>query len=334
MHKLLFLLLIASISSSTTDESKEIITICTNSLLSSLPPAFCWKKGADAGIIPKNCPKGFIRKAALCEEKCRPNYRFIAGLCYQNCKSGYKDHGLTCYSKFIKWYFKHSYIPKRLTNFDKRITCPGKMYHSGALCYRDCRIIGLQNCGIGTCAIDGKTCKDNVINMVVTVLTGGLNMLTKVFTMGGKKPFANIDTSLINTGIDKLGNEHMNNIFKHVKQVLATGKDYIHKEAYKKAQIAINQSRILRKLNFKAENACKPIFKALEKVNEYGETQPNGIVKSIDILKAIENQTDCKGKNHINCVKDSMSIFTNFDPTGLLTIAMAFMHPECVVPVE
>ena len=334
MHKLLLLFLIASISSSTTDESKEIITICTNSLLSSLPPAFCWKKGADAGIIPKNCPKGFIRKAALCEEKCRPNYRFIAGLCYQNCKSGYKDHGLTCYSKFIKWYFKHSYIPKRLTNFDKRVTCPGKMYHSGALCYRDCNIIGLSNCGIGACAIDGKTCKDNVKDMVLSVLTGGLNILTKIFTKGNQ-PFNMIDTNLIKNGIDKLGSDHMNNVFRHVKQVLNSGKTHIHKEAYKKAQNLINKSRVLGRLGLKAENVCTPIWNNLEeKVGQFEESSSSGMIEPVDILKAIEAGMDCKGKDPLSCAKDVMSIFKNKDPTGLLAIAMAFMHPECVVPVE
>ena len=100
------------------------------------------------------------------------------------------------------------------------------------LCYRDCNIIGLSNCGIGACAIDGKTCKDNVKDMVLSVLTGGLNILTKIFTKGNQ-PFNMIDTNLIKNGMNKLGSDHMNNVFRHVKQVLNSGKTHIHKEAYR-----------------------------------------------------------------------------------------------------
>ena len=334
MHKLLFLILIVSISSSTTDETKEIVKICTNSLLSSLPPAFCWKKGGDAGKIPQNCPKGFTRKGALCEENCKGDYRLIGGVCYRNCKKGYKDHGLSCYSNFLKWYFKSSYVPKRLTNFDKKVTCPGKMYHSGALCYRDCNIIGLTNCGIGACAIDKNTCGEKVSKIVISVLTGGLNLVTQIFTMGNK-PFSMLDKSLINQGLDKLGRDHVNNVFKHVKSVLNLGKNYIHKETFRKAQDLINKSKILGKLGLKANIVCNPILNALEeKVNEFGNPSNNGIIEPIDILKAIEVGMDCKGKDSLTCAKDVMSVFKNKDPTGLLAIAISFMHPECVVPVE
>ena len=334
MSYLLLFLLLSSITCSSTEESKEILTICTNSLLSSLPPAFCWKKGGDAGTIPKNCPKGFTRKAALCEENCKPGYKFIAGLCYKNCKKGYKDHGLTCYAHFFKWHFKKSYIPKRLTNFDKRVTCPCKMYHSAALCYRDCNIIGLVNCGIGACAVDKDTCGNKVGEMVISVLTGGLSLLTKVFTMGNV-PFGNLDKNLINNGLNKLGKDHIINVFKNVKNVLNLGKNYIHKQGYKKAQDLINKSKVLGKLNLNAEKVCNPIWNSLEeKVNQFGITSNDGIIDVIDILKAIEVGMECKGKDPLTCAKDVMSVFKEKDPTGLLAIAISFMHPECVVPVE
>lgn len=133
------------------EEGKELFGVCANAIMNSLPPLWCWKKGGDAGTIPTDCPEGWFRSLALCYKNCEEDYKFIAGVCYKNCEEGYKDHGLSCFKDIFHWYFKKSYIPESMTNFDKRVPCPGDMYHSGALCYRDCNILGLDNCGIGAC---------------------------------------------------------------------------------------------------------------------------------------------------------------------------------------
>jgi len=35
-------------------------------ILGNIPPSFCYKRGADAGVIPNKCPSGWDRKLALC----------------------------------------------------------------------------------------------------------------------------------------------------------------------------------------------------------------------------------------------------------------------------
>ncbi len=44
-----------------------MINACLSGVMSSMPPEFCWKKGADFGEIPKGCPKDFPNRImALC----------------------------------------------------------------------------------------------------------------------------------------------------------------------------------------------------------------------------------------------------------------------------
>ena len=130
----------------------KLVATCMTALMSSIPPEFCWKKGADAGVIPTGCPSGYYRSLALCYEYCRAGYYVVLGVCWAYCEPGYIDHGATCYKNFFRWYFKPTYMAGSLTNFDSRVPCPSGMYRSGALCYRDCNNIGMVNCGIGACS--------------------------------------------------------------------------------------------------------------------------------------------------------------------------------------
>ena len=97
MKKILYFLSLILFSLSITPlqkTGKELIRVCANGLLNSVPPLWCWKKDGDVGKIPTDCPPGWFRSLALCYEYCKDNYRHIAGVCYKNCDPGYKDHGL------------------------------------------------------------------------------------------------------------------------------------------------------------------------------------------------------------------------------------------------
>jgi hypothetical protein len=103
-------------------------------------------------VIPTDCPAGYYRSLALCYEYCAPGYYVVLGVCWAHCGSGYADHGATCFHNLFNWYFKPTYIPGSLPNWDGRVPCPSGMYRAGALCYRDCGNIGMVNCGIGACS--------------------------------------------------------------------------------------------------------------------------------------------------------------------------------------
>jgi hypothetical protein len=78
-----------------------------------------------------------------------------------------------------------------MTNFSSKIPCPGDMYKSGALCYRNCEIIGLFNCGIGACISDDRQCAaaigkmvqdviDGISTLVITIASGGTATAAKL----------------------------------------------------------------------------------------------------------------------------------------------------------
>jgi hypothetical protein len=45
------------------------------------------------------------------------------------------------------------------------------MYKSGALCYRDCSVLGMYNCGIGACSGDKDSCNKEIENVATSLLS-------------------------------------------------------------------------------------------------------------------------------------------------------------------
>ena len=93
--------------------------------------------------------------------------------CWEDCAAGYTDIGIGCkITGGIKFYFRKSYFPSILNNFDAKVKCPDRMYKSGALCYRDCESKGMVNCGIGACALTKEGCYSGVLKITVDFLMG------------------------------------------------------------------------------------------------------------------------------------------------------------------
>lgn len=132
--------------------------------MAALPPNFCWKKGGDAGRIPTDCPDDYKRIGiGICRAKCKSHYKDVAGVCWKGFKS---------------------YVPKSISNFDKDIPCRENEYKSGALCYRDCRDVGMINCGIGACSISKSGCGSAVAQMSISAITTIGSAILEVTTMG------------------------------------------------------------------------------------------------------------------------------------------------------
>lgn len=123
------------------------MSTCLNAFLKNIPPSFCYKKGADFGRIPSECPDGMEKRAALCFDPCGSGYYHFGGVCWQACGS-YKDIGLICSKGFLDWFWKKSYIPHSISFLSDNVVCKDGEYKAGALCYRDCKKNGMVNCGI------------------------------------------------------------------------------------------------------------------------------------------------------------------------------------------
>lgn len=73
-----------------------------NGLMASIPPDMCWRRGTNAGTIPK-CPTGYTKQGALCYKECKSGYKNVLGVCWKKCSSGYKDIGALCVKKRQPW---------------------------------------------------------------------------------------------------------------------------------------------------------------------------------------------------------------------------------------
>lgn len=89
----------------------EAMRHCYKGFLERIPPTFCYKKNADFGKIPTDCPPNYFRSLAMCYENCKSGYYYWGGVCYENCKAGYANHPLSCFKNIFDFYFKGSYVP-------------------------------------------------------------------------------------------------------------------------------------------------------------------------------------------------------------------------------
>ena len=305
---------------------------CFQGLMSSFPGEFCWKHGADAGKIPHNCPEGYERKLALCYEKCHDGDRHVGGVCWSVCSHGYRDIGVSC-CKALHCHVKHSYIPHSITNFDSKIACDAGMYKSGALCYRDCGKIGYANCGIGACASNKANCASQIASMSLDAIMSVVNVVLDVVTIGTAAP----ETSALKSAVTKLGNEGLKVSFMAAKAFLQAevknGIEDLSKKVTEKAMKFLAgkiydsaTEDVIKKI---CEGTVETMANTMNK-----KDQPSDPLKTLDFLSISEAVEECKVKmddssKKLDCAKSIMESVGNFDPTGLLGLSAAFMHPEC-----
>jgi hypothetical protein len=321
---------------------------CTTSLMEAMPPAFCWKKGADFGVIPTGCPHNYFRSLALCYEYCKPGYSHILGICYKDCDSGYTNHGLSCFKNLFRWYFKSAYIPSSLTNFSDKVPCKGAMYRSGALCYRNCNTIGMDNCGIGACIAEGESCGAKILEMVGSVLEGVATGISTVLSLGASTAAKSAAKVGIKAAVKGAAKGAIKTASRALKKIL-TGKfkNVIKKKALNKLKEKVKRQikefgkgLLENEINRTVNGVCSSVWSAtIQKaanspvVTELGSR----VLDTIDVIGVGNIINECKNTRAqngvLNCAKAVVDSAATFDPTGLLTIASAFMHPSCDVPV-
>jgi hypothetical protein len=339
MHKTIFyfsifFILFGLSSSEQTIEGQNIVNACTTALMQSVPPVFCWKKGGDVGVIPKGCPSGYRRHGLLCYKNCNNGYFSYGITCVKNCKSGYKYNGISCKKSAFKFYFPKIYFPKSLTNCDKKVPCPAGRYKSGCLCYKNCNAIGLENCGIGSCAINSQTCAESIINIIKDVVEGIADFVSFCVSLGQSTGLSMAKNSAKN-GLKKAGENGI--------KIFAKSIGHIFKEKFKET-IKSNAKKAAKKIFEKfadgsiakedPNEVCEPVYQYIEnKVkNNVASTVVNNIVNTLDIFDVRNIVNNCKKKKKVECVQSCLDTAINFDPTGLLTIARAFVQPSCSIP--
>jgi hypothetical protein len=307
---------------------------CMKGLVANIPPSFCWKKGADSGIIPTLCPNGFFRSLALCFEYCKPGYRHVLGICYEDCPRGFADFGLFCF-RWFEFRGKGIYVPRSLTNFSHEVPCYEGMYRVGALCYRNCENINMENCGIGACVSDQAACSSAIVNMVVSTLSSIADIVLLIFSFGSSASISEQKQQLTSS-IKKIGQQGLK---ASTKAALKSLKGRFQKDIIKKALSAVKnyaKDSIFSALKSNFISAyCSTVYEtAINKADPDTTFNLDTVVGALDVLNLKGIIQDCSNTSEggLNCAKNVLTGLSTFDPTGLLGVTTAFMHPECDVP--
>jgi len=315
---------------------------CIKSLMKAIPPDFCWRK--EIGKPISACPEGMTRQGLLCYQNCKEGYHNIIGVCWENgCREGYHDFGLTCTNKRLHTYSKNSYM----LPFPKPMVCaPGLNYESG-LCYKGCERLGLVSCGIGACASSGPACTSAIIKIVTDVLSGILDLVTLIASFGASAPESIAAKTAVETAAKKAGAGTLKGVLNNLKNKLMStfreklkegalafakkeGTEFVKKQAKKIPQLIANE--IVLKF---CDKVFEDIVGKTTKASTDGLTVQK-VVDAVDVFNikgAIEACSNTEADKGIKCAQTILRSVAMVDPTGILTIAAAFVHPSCPDPL-
>jgi len=327
----------------------KIVSTCLQAFIDVLPSSFCWKKGGDIGKFFIPCPSGYFRYFHSCFKKCDADEVFFRGLCITKCPKGYKQLPFFCINSKLDRKTRSARPSHFYLNSDKQVHCPGNMYKIGLLCFRDCSTISMYNCGNLACSSSKTGCAKEILKMTLKTLEGIATFVLLIVTFGassgattGKniavKSAKNGGKHAINLGKQTLNfafnSQFRSAILKRAKNQLKVTMKTKLKDFAKESISDAVQTKIISEI-------CSKVWE-----NIIDKTDPNPITekettpfyesafKAIDILGIHDIYKGCSDVSDggLNCGKSITDTLSNFDPTGLLTIAVAFMHPTCDVP--
>ena len=303
-----------------------------------IPPEFCWKKGGDVGVIPTDCPKGMFRSVALCYDYCPSNYEFVLGVCWEKCPRGSKDGGAMCIGGGV-FKFKHSYISRSLTNFSSEVPCPEGRYKGWALCYKDCRNIGMANCGIGACSISSEACTSSIIQMAFEVFQGITQAIGFVASFGASAALV----GGLKSTLKNMGKGVIKGTLKATKSFFLK----LGKKATFSRMKALIKEKAIEIVTEKVNEAVIEAFssKMVEAMVEKQVTidansfNVDYFISKVDVLGIKDSIDNCKNAGESSekaaaCATSVLTSISNIDPTGLSSIAAAFAKPACDIPLQ
>eukprot|EP01063_Lacrimia_lanifica_P018493 TRINITY_DN25398_c0_g1_i1.p1 TRINITY_DN25398_c0_g1~~TRINITY_DN25398_c0_g1_i1.p1 ORF type:complete len:282 (+),score=118.70 TRINITY_DN25398_c0_g1_i1:977-1822(+) len=276
-----------------------------------------------------------------CDRKSGYPEKSVLGVCYKKCKSKYKDHGASCYKNLFNWYFKSSFVTSQEDFFSNKARCPSSHgYHVGALCYKDCRDIGMRNCGFGACSLSSNACVGELLSMTFEAIEGVYNGGSFLGGMASKTAagfFAR--GNAIVSRVPSSSMAGVRNAFLLLKDHLI--EDDIRKLMYDAAVSKINSKMDSSKRALLSDDDVAAI--AARAVDHYlfeldkAQSWTNGnygtaAFHATGLAKIQKNCADPKtGNDWVHCLQAGSAFLRNFDPTGITGVAAAFLKPTCKV---
>lgn len=169
--------------------------------------------------------------------------------------------------------------------------------------------------------------------MVVDTLLGIADAISTILSFGtAKAAFVTVKNAIKKVGIKSLkaGAKKVADIFKD-----ATLKKVLYNKA--KAWLKDHAKDYAKDvgINFAWNTVCETMWKSWEsKGFKFAEINEKDVISAVDVFNVSGIKANCDGNNPLGCAKNVMAGFSSFDPTGVLTIATAFMHPTCQVTTK
>lgn len=304
----------------------------------------------------EDCEPGFQYKWGFCYQDCAEGFTFAMGMCKKICKKGYRNSLIThrCKKHLFDSYASTSYNPPT-----GRLVCkPGYLKNTfDNVCFKSCEFrtdsfgrvfkdSGMVECSSKACSNSDVGCVAEIFSMVVDVILGAFEFVAFIATFGASSAIAIPGQAAAKNAVAKAGKEVMENTLKSaLKQAVGSFGERIKEEAIKKITGAFTVGFAERVVLETVKEICHNVWAQLPEAKavkadkessdeDFGDRLVDSAIAVFDIFGVKDLKDECKnGVNSAGCIKSIVSTISNFDPTGLLSIAAAFIKPYCKLDV-
>jgi hypothetical protein len=210
-------------------KGEDVIRAALVSVMSSVPPAFCWVHESKLAITDVDCNGNLKRKGTICLNQCDEDQVEVGGLCMSKCSPDQQDCDLFCSNSDCN--SPQDFVPKTSLNREIIFTprCPKGYYRKGNLCFPSCEQIGMVSCSERTCALSKALCKAHIPDIPKNIVRGYVNFLGHIYSIRSNKDFGWSDPKNLEQSMSIMDSFYQGNLdaFKEMFKIflkMLTGK--------------------------------------------------------------------------------------------------------------
>jgi len=277
-----------------------------------------------------------MEEKGICFSACGKGYSLNGGQCIENCASAAAERGQFCLLSGVlvprKSYFAETVAYQSTT------ICREGYYKSSGMCYRDCKLLGMVNCGTGICTDKAETCTNDLKNLVSQV-TEKLHLALEAIAncQTATADIAAIKAKILSE-LSGITIEQLKKIFiKNYAEPKRSEKQIIFDNAVSKLKkYCANSLNPLSKLSF-LSSFCSTVYDYLLcKFNPVAPINKSPLVNSLDVMYLSKKTSKCKEtcNGGITCADNIFSNLKPYDATGILFLGHGLFYETCQFCVD
>jgi len=335
----------------------EVAAACLSGVFSALPPSFCERQDQSQPqlICPSGYYLGFSSSVVTCIQNCTSAYpNLIMGYCYANCPSGLSYDILfpshcgrnIAHGGFANMATRGWMTPKLIQINSSSVTCPsgfikyvlmqgspnGTDSPWAITCIRNCNAqLGLQNCQQKYCSSTPGQCTGGILSMDINIIISVAEAIIDIVSLGTAAVEVATAKASLESAAESLGNDALQASFSSLKALFLS-------------------PNVVTQLATTATNTAKTILKnsALNVVDSYVSGVCYGLTQQIaanitsssvaqpantnffNFLNIASVVSGCGASGNTgSCTSAVLGTIGQFDPTGIFSVAAAFIQPTC-----